>query len=217
MTTLICNFQDIVGAKIKGTVTLSAGEARVGEYTPSVVLRIPTSTKELVEGVATFTNVEPGNATLVLTMKGHSTDFRFTIPNYPETVYLSECIEQVLEYTPPVVSRSVGLIESARDDALLHVAAALSSTVQAVRTTSVVNPPAGTTTLTAPTNPVAGQMHIFEILPTAKTTINVSALGPLADGVPKSLTVEAGGVGMVGIRWSWSKSSWHVLTASVVK
>lgn len=100
--------------------------------------------------------------------------------------------------------------------AISAAAAADVAALQSRRTTSTTTPAGGTVTLAAPNSPVDGQMHIFEVLPTASTTVTVSELGPRVDGVPASLTVASGEVGLVGARWSASKSAWHVLTASVV-
>lgn len=91
MTTLICDFQSIVGKKIKGYATLTAGQTRPAYDAPSVVVHDPIE-KEVVKGRAVFENVNPGDAVITVDWEDQSSTIRFVVPNSEEDVYLSDCL-----------------------------------------------------------------------------------------------------------------------------
>lgn len=91
MTTLICDFQSIVGKKIKGYATLTAGQTRPAYDAPSVVVHDPIE-KEVVQGRAVFENVNPGDAVITVDWEDQSSTIRFVVPNSEEDIYLSDCI-----------------------------------------------------------------------------------------------------------------------------
>lgn len=91
MTTLICDFQSIVGKKIKGYATLTAGQTRPAYDAPSVIVHDPIE-KEVVQGRAVFENVNPGDAVITVDWEDQSSTIRFVVPNSEEDIYLSDCL-----------------------------------------------------------------------------------------------------------------------------
>ena len=80
MTTLVCDFIDIIGEPIDGVASLSTGEVRPDYSHRSVKVPHPVS-ETVVAGQATFSNVRPGKAVLTVHWEGRSATFRFTVPD----------------------------------------------------------------------------------------------------------------------------------------
>lgn len=93
MTTLICDFQSIVGEKIKGYATLTAGKVRPSYSSPAVVVHEPTK-QEVIEGQTTFENVNPGDAVITVEWadQTQSATIRFVVPESEEPIYLADCL-----------------------------------------------------------------------------------------------------------------------------
>lgn len=93
MTTLICDFQSIVGEKIKGYATLTAGKVRPSYSSPAVVVHEPTK-QEVIEGQTTFENVNPGDAVITVEWadQTQSATIRFVVPESEEAIYLADCL-----------------------------------------------------------------------------------------------------------------------------
>lgn len=109
MTTLVCNFSDVLGTPMPdGIARVTSGEVRPGFTTPSVI--VPRIHEQpLVGGSATFPQVEPGNIVIHLIWGTQNTTIRTLVPDQ-ETVTLSDCLQ--LQYTIP------SDIETARQEAI---------------------------------------------------------------------------------------------------
>lgn len=90
MTTLVCNFIDIIGEPIDGVASLSTGEVRPDYTDRSVKVPHPVS-ETVVEGLATFDNVRPGKAVLTVHWDGRFATFRFTVPD-AESITLVDAV-----------------------------------------------------------------------------------------------------------------------------
>lgn len=98
MTTLVCNFIDIIGEPIDGVASLSTGEVRPDYSNRSVKVPHPVS-ETVVAGQATFNNVRPGKAVLTVHWEGRSATFRFTVPDTEivsliDTVFIDKVSEE---------------------------------------------------------------------------------------------------------------------------
>lgn len=96
MPKLLCDFENIVGEYIQGTVYLSAGEVRRG-FDPQNVVLFDRVRRDVVDGHAEYDNVDPGRAILTVEWKDQSTTLRITIPE-TAIVRLSDCIAERLTF-----------------------------------------------------------------------------------------------------------------------
>ena len=90
MTTLVCDFIDIIGEPIDGVASLSTGEVRPDYSSRSVKVPHPVS-ETVVAGQVTFYNVRPGKAVLTVHWEGRSATFRFTVPD-AESITLIDAV-----------------------------------------------------------------------------------------------------------------------------
>lgn len=93
MTTLICDFQSIVGEKIEGYATLTAGKVRPSYSSPAVVVHEPIK-QVVTDGQTTFENVNPGDAVITVEWadQTQSATIRFVVPDSEEAIYLADCL-----------------------------------------------------------------------------------------------------------------------------
>lgn len=111
MTQLICNFADVLGRAVNGSVTISSGQARPGHASTAVIL--PEQREAVVtNGSVTFNDVNPGKIVLSVDWEGQSITFRTIVPDVP-SITLSECLDTSF-HPPSEVESLKRMIEAVR-------------------------------------------------------------------------------------------------------
>lgn len=171
MTTLVCDFSDVLGTPVPGGIArITSGEVRPGFSTPSVI--VPRIHEQpLVGGSATFHQVDPGNVVIHLIWGDHNATIRTLVPDQ-ETVTLSDCLQ--IQYTIP------SDIETARREALAARQAAADAAASAEEAAAAVET-AASGAIQEVHDAVAADRALIEGYKDAAAASAVEASGIVAD------------------------------------
>ncbi len=80
---------------------------------------------------------------------------------------------------------------------------------------SILVTPSTNYTLEPPVRPLDGELVLFEICPTVQVIVTIPPSVLLTSGISNQMIVPANKSGFIGIRYSTTRSAWHVIATTL--